>query len=183
MASWARCAEAVNTVTDRQFVALYLYYVGGQSQRKIGSVLGVRQQTVWELLKLGRRNVITLVEPAEPVTSPLVRVLTEPTPTTSVTSHSGLAASRRGELLDALERHMAQRDHELADIVECMSGASFSPTHVKRNHYDQWELRYLMRHKAEDLNTDAYDAKNAAVHCAGPADCPLGCYNCHGNRS
>jgi len=172
-------------LTDRQFVALYLYYVCGQSHRKIGRVLGVDRKTVYEHLRSARNKLITIkVETPYPRTLPLVERLLEPSPTASVTRGAGIAASRREDLLDALERRMAQRDAELADISECMSGDSFSPTHALRNTYDQWEARYLSRHAGEPLPTSAYDAGHAAANCACDApSCTLGCAGCrHGTN-
>jgi hypothetical protein len=77
---------------------------------------------------------------------------------------------------------MAQRDAELADIEECMAGDSFSPTRTKRNHFDQWELRYLARHECQTLPDAAYRQKRSgggpARYCAGPDGCGLGCCGC-----
>ncbi len=108
-----------------------------------------------------------------------MRALIVPSPTSSPTANIGLAASRREELLDALQLRLEQREAELADIAECMSGNHFLPTHIKRNHYDQWELRYLSHCSGEPLPTSAYDSANAAKHCAGdPSTCNLGCAGC-----
>lgn len=173
----------MESLTDRQFVALYLYYVEGQSYRKIGRLFGVDFKTAYEHVTTARDKLITIkVEVPNPHTSPLVERLLEPSPTSSVTRGAGIAASRREELLDALERRMAQRDAEWADIEECLSGDSFSPTHGKRNSFDQWETRYLMRHAnnaGEGLPTGAYQSDHAAANCAcDDCACPLGCAGC-----
>ena len=173
----------MDTLTDRQFIALYLYYIEGQSYRKIAGVFGIATMTAHEHVRNARNKLIRIrIDNPYPYTSPLVERLIEPSPTSSVTRGAGIAASRREELLDALERRMAQRDAELADITECMAGDSFSPTHTKGNTFDQWEVRYLMRHDGnggEGLPTGAYRGDHAAANCACDDDlCPLACCNC-----
>jgi hypothetical protein len=164
------------TVTDRQYIAMRLYYCEGWTQRKIGSALGIRQQNVSRLLTRGKRWIIERAG-EEGVKSLLVEGLFRPSPTSSVTRNVGLAASRREELLDALELRMKQRATELAEVEECMAGDSFHPTHIKRNHHDQWELRYLTAHDAQSLPDSAYIQKRRgggpANYCAAPVTCAL----------
>ena len=121
--------EQALTVTDRQFVCLYLYYREGHSQRRIAGALGVKQQTVHKMIVRGTRWILDeSCDPDAAVTSPLIRGLMCPSPTTSTTGHVGRAASRQAELWDMLELRMQHRAKELADIEECMSCSSDLPT-------------------------------------------------------
>ena len=67
------------------------------------------------------------------------------------------------------------------ELDECMSGSSFVPTHVKRNSFDQWELRYCnsfdqwelrysMDHRSRQLPTSAYEARTAQRYCGMDVD-------------
>lgn len=166
-------------LTVRQYVALRLWYVEGWSQRRIGRDMKVTHQAVYTLIVRGRKALVRGLAEQGVATLPLVEGLLRPSATSSVTRDVGQAASRREELLDALQLRMEQRATELAIVEECMSGDSFSPTRTKRNPYDQWETRYLSRHEAEPLPTNAYDAGRAAANCAcEDPGCDLGCAGC-----
>jgi hypothetical protein len=167
------------TVTARQYVALYLYYVEGQSQGKIGAVLGIAQQNVSKLMVRGKRWLVDAVAEQGGVSLPRLTALLAPSPTSSPSANVGLAASRQEELADALELRLQQRATELAEVEECMSGDSSHPTRIKRNHYDQWELRYLAARSGEPLPTSAYYAGTAAAYCANRGKvCGLKCAGC-----
>ena len=170
-------------VTARQYVALYLYYIEGQPQRKIGSVLGIAHQNVSRLIVRGKRWLVDAAADQGGASLPYIEALSAPSPTASPTRNVGLAASRREELLDALELRLEQRAKDLAEVAECMSGDSSRPTRIKRNHYDQWELRYLAGKAGEPLPTSAYNAAVAARYCASdPATCGLDCCGCRRSR-
>ena len=165
-------------VTARQYVALHLYYVEGWSYRRVGKALGLTSSaSPYSLIQRGRDALIRITVDKGANTLPLVEGLLRPSPTSSLTRNVGQAASRREELLDALEHRMVQRDAELADIEECMAGDSFSPTRIKQNHYDQWEIRYLNQHHGEPLPTSAYMHKRRgggpATYCAAPPTCTI----------
>jgi len=164
------------TVTARQYIALHLYYIEGWSYRRIGKHLGMASSaSPYALVQRGKSAIVRITVDKGANTLPLVEGLLRPSPTSSLTRNVGQAASRREELLDALERRMAQRDAELADIEECMAGDSFSPTRTKQNPYDQWEMRYLSKHQGEPMPTSAYIHKRRgggpANYCAAPVPC------------
>lgn len=163
--------------TARQLKALHLYYVEGWSHRRIAGALGIKHAPVQRLIMRGSRWIVEKAADEGGASLPLMRALIAPGPTSS-TTNVGLAASRVDDLLDALELRMEQRAYELAATEECMSAGSFQPTRIKRNHYDQWELRYLARHKGEPLPTSAYNPVSAARHCSGAPTCTCTCDGC-----
>jgi len=165
-------------VTDRQRTALQLYYVEGWSQRRIGRTLSVSQPSVHRLIVRGSRWIVETAAAEGGISLPSMRALFASSPTSSST-HVGRAACRREELLDALELRVEQRAKDLATAEECMSSGSSAPTRCPKNHYDQWELRYLRDHAGEPLPTSAYKASNAARYCTGDRrTCTLGCFGC-----
>lgn len=169
----------MSEVTERQYTALYFYYVEGWSHRKIGTELNIHHSSVQSLIIRGRRWITEAAAKQTPATLPFMRALFTPSPTSSLTAHLGRAASRQEELQGTLTLRMEQRAEELAEIEECMSGSHLSPTHIKRNHYDQWELRYLQAHGGEPLPTSAYQAGTAAAYCASDQTiCGLDCHGC-----
>ena len=172
------------TLTARQYVALHLYYVEGQSYRRIGSTLGITGQGAWDLVGRGRTRLVACYVDAPLDASPLVEGLTSPSATASTTRHVGRSESRQDRLLDALERRMAHRAYEVEEVTECMCGNFALPTHIQRNHWDQWEMRYLnARPDSHGIPTTAYRADRAARYCASdPAMCGLGCVGCDRSR-
>jgi hypothetical protein len=159
-----------NVVTTRQQIALLLFYVEGYSHRRIGESLGIKHASVQRLILRGSRWLICAAAEEGGATSPRLRALLAPSPTTDPTRNVGLAALRQDELLDALELHM-EREARTADAIrECMSGDSHLPTHVKRNSFDQWELRYAMDHECFQLPTSAYNARVAQRYCGMDVD-------------
>lgn len=191
-------------VTARQYVALYLYYIEGQPQRTIGSILGVSQQAASYLLERGRRRLVTSVGETGVVKAVHMRELLRPSPYASPTRDLGKAASRQEDLLDALEQRMLQRADDLADLQQCMSGESVLPVRTKRNHFDQWECRYLSGNgvlvdpindrdlpqgwhmepvRKSRVPESAYRSDRAARYCASdPATCGLDCCGCRRSR-
>lgn len=153
------------TITARQLLALHLYYATGCTYRKIGTVLSIDGKTAYDLVQRGRRSLYIHVSHDHPHKSLLVEALLRPSPTASVTCNVGLAASRQGELLDALEFRLEQRAEELAHLEECMSGDSYLPTHCKRNTWDQWELNYICSHKS---CSPSYEAKSLTKYAQRP---------------
>lgn len=153
------------TITARQYIVMRLWYVEGWSQRRIGRFLGIHQKSVWDLISRGRRWIIRTASEGGPSRHLLIEVLLAPSPTSSPTSNLGVAASRQDELLDALELLIQHRAAEAASYQECMSGDSHLRTHVKRNTFDLWELRYAMAHQCSQLPTSAYDCCRAWRYC------------------
>jgi len=83
-----------------------------------------------------------------------------------------------------LERAVLGREADLRHVSECMGGTSIFRTHIQRNHWDHWELRYLNAQSGRTGMPDsAYKARNAARHCASDwRTCKLECAGCDGNR-
>lgn len=167
-------------LTARQYIALRAYYVEGMSHSAISRTLGCSRQNTHELVSTARAKVIRFYEDGILDIQVLVEGLLRPAAHSSPSSNLGVAASRQDELLDALELRMQQRALEIQDISECMSGNSFMPTHIKRNQFDQWELRFLNgsinRHS---LPMTAYRSLRAAGFCAEDYTlCPCGCAGC-----
>lgn len=169
--------------TSRQEVALLLYYVEGWSHRRIGQALGISHQASHQLVDRGRRIILHKVDEQDVDALPTVRVLLAANERVSCTRHIGRALARQEELLDALQLRMEQRAEELAMYEQWLDSGSSSPSHCKRNPYDQWEMRYLHGRKGEPLPTTAYNAATAAGSCAmNGKPCPLGCAGCRQGR-
>lgn len=165
------------TVTSRQEQALRLYYCEGWTHRRIGSHLGITHRAVQTLIIRGSRWLIEDAAAQGVASLPLVERPCRLSPTSS--THVGRALTRQEELLDALALRLEQRDAELAMYEQWLDGDSHLPSHVKRNPYDQWELRYLRGKKGEPLPTTAYRADIAASNCAADRGrCGLDCAGC-----
>ena len=191
-------------VTARQYVALYLYYIEGQTQRTIGDVLGVTQPAIHYLLQRGKLLLEEAASDGGVIKAVHMRELLRPSPYASPTRDLGKAASRQEDLLDALEQRMLQRADDLADLQQCMSGESVLPVRTKRNHFDQWECRYLSGNgvlvdpindrdlpqgwhmepvRKSRVPESAYRSDRAARYCASdPATCGLDCCGCRRSR-
>ena len=154
-----------HTITARQYITLRLYYVEGWSERRIGAAFSITHQAAHDRLIRARRWVFEAAGDEGLAASPLVEALLAPSPTSSPTSNVGVAASRQDELLDSLELLTEQHAQQAASFIECMSGDSHLPTHVKRNTFDQWEMRYAADHRCEQLPTSAYNANIAGGYC------------------
>lgn len=166
------------TVTCRQQVALSLYYVEGWSHRRIGQAIGSNPGTVYRLIERAKEVIVRQCSGETGNAHPIVERLCSLSPTSS-TSHVGRAMTRQEELLDALALRLEQRDAELAMYEQWLDSDSHLPSHVKRNPYDQWELRYLQGKRGEPLPTTAYRADVAAAHCAADKGrCGLDCAGC-----
>jgi hypothetical protein len=190
------------TVTARQYVALYLYYVEGQSFRRIGATLGIKSSNgVYSLIQRGKRWIVEAE--AEGVNaSPFIEGRNA-----SSTRNVGRAASRQDDLIAEVEWRVEQRERELADIDRLMrqnggvdleaelahnrvfihdyyDDAWCVPYRRPAHRLDQWEMRYLMAHPtSRTIHTAAYDSAKAAAHCAATyptcgMDSP-----CHGCRT
>lgn len=131
----------------------------------IGRSLSCSKQNVHGIICTARAKLFRAYSSGYLDGTSLVEGLFAPSPTSSITSNVGLAASRQEELLDALELLMERRAAEAAAYRECMSGDSSSQTQVKRNTFDLWELRYAMAHRCVQLPTSAYDAHRAGRYC------------------
>lgn len=161
----ASYADHMATITARQYIVMRLWYVEGWSQYRIAKGLGITQPSVYGLIARGRRWIFEAVSEEGAITLRRVEVLLAPSPTSSPTSNLGVAASRQDELLDALELLMEHQASEAAIYDECMSGDSILRTHVKRNTFDLWELRYAMAHQCAQLPSSAYNAHIASRYC------------------
>jgi len=153
------------TITARQYIVLRLWYVEGWSQHRIARGLGITQPSVYGLIVRGRRWIFEAVSEEGAITLRRVEALFAPSPTSSPTSNLGVAASRQDELLDALELLMEHQAAEAAAYDECMSGDSHLRTHVQRNTFDLWELRYAMAHNCVQLPSSAYKPWTAGCYC------------------
>jgi hypothetical protein len=159
-----------HTITARQYIALRLYYVEGWNYSRIGEAFGVTKQAVHQVVMRGRHWIIQACGVQGVDATPRLRVLLAPSPTLSPTRNVGVATSRQDELLDALELRMEQQASMADSLSECMSGDSFRSTHVKRNSFDQWELRYAMLNNCLQLPTSAYNARVAQRYCGMDVD-------------
>lgn len=83
-----------------------------------------------------------------------------------------------------LERAVLGREAELRKVSECMGGKSIFKTHIQRNRWDHWELRYLNAQAGRTGVPDSMGrADHAARFCASdPATCKLECAGCDRNR-
>jgi hypothetical protein len=169
-------------LTAKQYIALRAYYVEGMSHAAISRTLMCSRQNTQMLVSAARAKMIRAYEDGVIDIRLLVEGLLRPSPTSNVTRDLGTSASRRERLLDALELRMQQRALESRAIAECMSGSSFVPTHIKRNSFDQWEMRYLNERQGRGtVPSAAYRAANVAGHCACDwHECGLACAGCYG---
>ena len=71
---------------------------------------------------------------------------------------------------------------DTCDGAECrLFDYALGARHHVRNHFDQWELRYVAQHGGSTIPPSAYKAGTAAKYCASdPATCRLSCAGCRG---
>jgi hypothetical protein len=168
-------------LSTSQYLALRAYYVQGMTQAAISRTLGCSRQNVHMLVMTARAKLVRACEDGVVDFLSVVEGLMRPSPTSNVTCDVGKAASRQEQLLDALELRMQQRALESEDTRECMSGSSFVPTHIKRNSFDQWELRFLNEGTGRNsVPSSAYRPRNMARFCACDwRICGLHCAECY----
>ena len=154
------------TVTDRQYIALRLWYLEGWSQHQVARAFGITQPAVHALIARGRRWVFEAVSRKGLSNRHLVEGLFGPSMASSLTRDLGAASGRRDELLDELEIRMDQQAREAAAFSDCMLGDSLFSAHPLHNTFDQWEMQYALEHGCEHLPTTAYDAPNAGKYAA-----------------